>query len=152
MPDSPPAQQQRIIQSKMSIALNSEKLCFKPCMTIWKYFLFYFLQRGREWDRELETSMRENHRSAASCTPYWGYARNQGTCPCPESNPGPFCPQANALSTEPNWSRQVTFIKTFLTYHYIAWAVKFFVVGREFDMLVLGCHKRRGGCLLRRDF
>ncbi|KAK1332128.1 hypothetical protein QTO34_007814 [Cnephaeus nilssonii] len=28
-----------------------------------------FLQRGRERDRELETSMREKHRSAASCTP-----------------------------------------------------------------------------------
>ena len=28
-----------------------------------------FVQRGRENDRELETSMRESHRSAASCTP-----------------------------------------------------------------------------------
>ena len=28
-----------------------------------------FLQRGRERDRELETSMREKYRSAASCTP-----------------------------------------------------------------------------------
>ena len=27
-----------------------------------------FLQRGRERDRELEASMKENHRSAASCT------------------------------------------------------------------------------------
>nr|KAF6336964.1 hypothetical protein mMyoMyo1_012153 [Myotis myotis] len=35
------------------------------------FFLIYFidfLQRGRERDRELETSMREKHRSAASCT------------------------------------------------------------------------------------
>nr|KAF6369309.1 hypothetical protein mMyoMyo1_010673 [Myotis myotis] len=34
-------------------------------------FLIYFidfLQRGRERDRELETSMREKHRPAASCT------------------------------------------------------------------------------------
>nr|KAF6343082.1 hypothetical protein mPipKuh1_010790 [Pipistrellus kuhlii] len=38
------------------------------------YFLFiyfnifyYFLQRGREKDRELETLMREKHQSAASC-------------------------------------------------------------------------------------
>ena len=39
---------------------------------ICKYFKIYFidfLQRRRERDRELETSMRENHRSAAFCTP-----------------------------------------------------------------------------------
>nr|KAF6386127.1 hypothetical protein mMyoMyo1_001575 [Myotis myotis] len=42
----------------------------------WLFFLFVFfkiyfidfLQRGRKKDRELETSMREKHRSAASCT------------------------------------------------------------------------------------
>ena len=45
-----------------------------------KYILLIFLQRGRERDRELETLMKENHRSAASCT-YWRCARNQGTCP-----------------------------------------------------------------------
>nr|KAF6279914.1 hypothetical protein mMyoMyo1_010168 [Myotis myotis] len=34
-----------------------------------KYILLiFFLQRGRERDRELEISMREKHRSAASCT------------------------------------------------------------------------------------
>nr|KAF6278874.1 hypothetical protein mMyoMyo1_010208 [Myotis myotis] len=32
------------------------------------YFMGFFLQRGRERDRELETSMRKKHRSAASCT------------------------------------------------------------------------------------
>nr|KAF6392520.1 hypothetical protein mPipKuh1_007726 [Pipistrellus kuhlii] len=35
------------------------------------FFLIYFIdfvQRGRERDRELETSMRESHRSVASCT------------------------------------------------------------------------------------
>ena len=32
------------------------------------YFI-YFLQRERERNRELETSMREKHQSAASCTP-----------------------------------------------------------------------------------
>nr|KAF6318666.1 hypothetical protein mPipKuh1_008650 [Pipistrellus kuhlii] len=31
-----------------------------------------FVQRGRERDRELETSMRESHQSAASCTPPTG--------------------------------------------------------------------------------
>nr|KAF6358531.1 hypothetical protein mPipKuh1_010353 [Pipistrellus kuhlii] len=35
-------------------------------------FFSEFLQRGRERDRKLETSMRENHRSAASCTPPTG--------------------------------------------------------------------------------
>nr|KAF6374158.1 hypothetical protein mPipKuh1_009397 [Pipistrellus kuhlii] len=39
------------------------------------FFLIYFIdfvQRGRERERELETSMRESHRSAASCTPPTG--------------------------------------------------------------------------------
>ncbi len=35
-------------------------------------YLIDFLQRGRERDRELETPMREKHRSAASCTPPTG--------------------------------------------------------------------------------
>nr|KAF6308032.1 hypothetical protein mMyoMyo1_008825 [Myotis myotis] len=33
-----------------------------------KIYFIDFLQRGRERDRELETPMREKHRSAASCT------------------------------------------------------------------------------------
>nr|KAF6320552.1 hypothetical protein mPipKuh1_008549 [Pipistrellus kuhlii] len=37
-----------------------------------KYFLLIFLQRGRERDRELETSLGEKHRPAASCTPPTG--------------------------------------------------------------------------------
>ena len=34
-----------------------------------KIYFIDFLQRGRERDRELETSMREKHQPAASCTP-----------------------------------------------------------------------------------
>nr|KAF6374361.1 hypothetical protein mPipKuh1_009580 [Pipistrellus kuhlii] len=34
-----------------------------------KIYFIDFVQRGRERDGELETSMRESHRSAASCTP-----------------------------------------------------------------------------------
>nr|KAF6353455.1 hypothetical protein mPipKuh1_010421 [Pipistrellus kuhlii] len=37
-----------------------------------KIYFLDFVQRGRERDRELETSMRESHRSAASCTPPTG--------------------------------------------------------------------------------
>ncbi|KAK1335335.1 hypothetical protein QTO34_003121 [Cnephaeus nilssonii] len=37
-----------------------------------KIYLIDFLQRGRERDRKPETSMREKHRSAASCTPPTG--------------------------------------------------------------------------------
>nr|KAF6289958.1 hypothetical protein mPipKuh1_009790 [Pipistrellus kuhlii] len=37
-----------------------------------KIYFIDFLQRGRERDRELETSMREKHRTAASCTPPTG--------------------------------------------------------------------------------
>nr|KAF6331976.1 nuclear transcription factor, X-box binding 1 [Pipistrellus kuhlii] len=41
------------------------------------YFIdFFFLQRGRERDRELETSI-----SCLLHTSYWVCARNQGTCP-----------------------------------------------------------------------
>nr|KAF6342994.1 hypothetical protein mPipKuh1_010725 [Pipistrellus kuhlii] len=36
------------------------------------YILIDFTQRGIERDRELETSMREKHRPAASCTPPTG--------------------------------------------------------------------------------
>nr|KAF6349067.1 hypothetical protein mMyoMyo1_011644 [Myotis myotis] len=40
-------------------------------MGLYHFFKIYFidfLQKGRERDRELETSMREKHRSPASCT------------------------------------------------------------------------------------
>nr|KAF6308061.1 hypothetical protein mMyoMyo1_008846 [Myotis myotis] len=46
----------------------------RPRFALVFFFFFFniyfidFLQRGRERDRELETSMREKHRSAASCT------------------------------------------------------------------------------------
>ncbi|EPQ13455.1 Kinetochore-associated protein 1 [Myotis brandtii] len=50
------------------------------------FFLIYFidfLQRGRERDREPETSMREKHRSAASCTsPTGDVPATQGTGNC----------------------------------------------------------------------
>nr|KAF6387641.1 hypothetical protein mMyoMyo1_008109 [Myotis myotis] len=42
---------------------------------IFFFFNIYFIdfsQRGREKDRALETSMREKHQSAASCTPPTG--------------------------------------------------------------------------------
>ena len=37
-----------------------------------KIYFIDFLQRGGERDRELETSMREKHQPAASCTPPTG--------------------------------------------------------------------------------
>nr|KAF6302544.1 hypothetical protein mPipKuh1_009299 [Pipistrellus kuhlii] len=46
-----------------------------PRLSTCFYFLIYFIdfvQRGKERDRELETSMRESHRSAASCAPPTG--------------------------------------------------------------------------------
>ncbi|KAK1327815.1 hypothetical protein QTO34_012723, partial [Cnephaeus nilssonii] len=60
-------------------------------------------QSGRERDRELETSMREKHQSAASCTPPTGDVPTTKVHALDrESNLGPFSPQADALSTEPN--------------------------------------------------
>ena len=50
-------------------------LPIKPVIFFFFLFLIYFIdfvQRGRERDRELETSMRKSHRSAASCTPPTG--------------------------------------------------------------------------------
>ena len=70
-----------------------------------KIYFIAFLQRGRERDRELETSMREDHRSAASCTPPTGEVPATKVHARPESNPGPFSQQADAPSTEPNRSR-----------------------------------------------
>nr|KAF6271114.1 hypothetical protein mMyoMyo1_010896 [Myotis myotis] len=67
-------------------------------------------ERGRE--RERETSMmRENHGSAASCTPPTrDPGHNLGMCPDRESNLGPFSLQADALSTEPHQPGQCRII------------------------------------------
>nr|KAF6353600.1 hypothetical protein mPipKuh1_010513 [Pipistrellus kuhlii] len=49
--------------------------CLFVCLFVLCVFKIYFIdfvQRGRERDRELETSMRESHRLAASCTPPTG--------------------------------------------------------------------------------
>ena len=75
------------------------------CLFLKKYILLsLYREEGRERARNI------NERESSICcllhTPYWGYACNQGTCPWPESNPGPPNPQADALSIEPNRSRQ----------------------------------------------
>ena len=52
-----------------------ESLSFPSFLFLFLFFLIYFIdftQRGIERDRELETSMREKHRPAASCTPSTG--------------------------------------------------------------------------------
>ena len=58
---------------------NSIPLSFlsvkKSIIYIYIFLNIYFIdfvQRGRERDKELETSMRESHRSSASCTPATG--------------------------------------------------------------------------------
>ena len=50
----------------------SPLMAFKPGAFFFLIYFIDFVQRGRERDRELETSMRESHRSAASCTPPTG--------------------------------------------------------------------------------
>nr|KAF6267009.1 hypothetical protein mMyoMyo1_011845 [Myotis myotis] len=53
--------------------IHTEWLFFFWLLLFLKNIYFIdFLQRGRERDRELETSMREEHQSAASCTPPTG--------------------------------------------------------------------------------
>ena len=49
-----------------------------------------FLQRGRERDRELETLMRENHQSAASCTPPTGDVPTTKVHALDQNKPGTF--------------------------------------------------------------
>ena len=51
---------------------NSSIYLLLTSCVVFKIYFIDFLQRGRERDRELETSMRENHRPAASCTPPTG--------------------------------------------------------------------------------
>ena len=72
-----------------------------------KIYFIDFSQRGRKRDRELETLMREKHRSAASCTPPTGDVptTNEYAFDWKELNPGPFSMQSDALSTEPNQLR-----------------------------------------------
>ena len=65
-------------------------------------FYWFFTERKREGQRVRNVDERETSTSCLLHTPHWGCARNQGTCPWPESNPGPFSLQADALSTEPN--------------------------------------------------
>ncbi|KAK1331972.1 hypothetical protein QTO34_007649, partial [Cnephaeus nilssonii] len=69
-------------------------------------FLQNHFRRGRERDRELETSMREKHRSAASCTPPTGDVPTTKVHALTRIEPGTFHPQADPLSTEPNRFRQ----------------------------------------------
>ena len=66
--------------------------------------------------------MRESRISCLLHTPYWGCACNQGTCPWPELNLGPFSPQTDALSTEPNRFRPDF---QFLKYNQRVWNIRF---------------------------
>ena len=50
----------------------TSSLVYQLLYYLLKNILLIFVQRGRERDREQETSMRESHRSAASCTPPTG--------------------------------------------------------------------------------
>ena len=64
-----------------------------------KDFIYLFLERGREREREGET----HQCVAASHTPSTGdLARNPGMCPDWELNLPPFGSQAGAQSTEPH--------------------------------------------------
>ena len=51
-----------------SLMVFFEARSFFVVVAVFKIHFIEFLQRRRE-DRELETSMREKHRPAASCTP-----------------------------------------------------------------------------------
>ncbi|CAK6436081.1 unnamed protein product [Pipistrellus nathusii] len=53
----------------ISYIFLNENIKSNPFLKLNFIYLFIFLlQRGREKDRELKTSMREKHQSAASCT------------------------------------------------------------------------------------
>ena len=65
-----------------------------------KDFIYSFLERGREVERE-----GEKHQCvvASSSPPAGDLARNPGMCPNWESNLQPFHSQAGAQSTDPHW-------------------------------------------------
>ena len=64
-----------------------------------KYFIYLFLERGREAVREGE----KHHCVVASSTPPTGdLAHNPGMCPDWESNWQPFGSQVGTQSTEPH--------------------------------------------------
>ena len=82
---------------------NFPLIFYKPFHHFKIYFID-FVQRGRERDRELETSMRESYQSAASSTPPTGDMPATNVH-MPYRTWDLFSPQTDALSTEPNWFR-----------------------------------------------
>nr|KAF6374274.1 hypothetical protein mPipKuh1_009497 [Pipistrellus kuhlii] len=91
-----------------SCMYDQEMIGVSLLIAFFKKIYFVFLQKGRESYKELETSMREKHRSAASCTPPLGmYVLATKVL---ESNLGLFSLQADALSTEPNQFRLCLFL------------------------------------------
>nr|KAF6272235.1 hypothetical protein mPipKuh1_010836 [Pipistrellus kuhlii] len=80
-------------------------VCFLLYFIVWVFFVVLFCFRER--DRELETSMREKHRSAASCTPPTGdVPATKGHAP-DRHQTRTLKSAADALSTEPHQSGKV---------------------------------------------
>ena len=67
-------------------------------ISIFKDFIYLFLERGREGEREGEKHQRV---VASHVSPTGDLARNPGMCPDWESNQRPFDSQAGSQSTEP---------------------------------------------------
>nr|KAF6276410.1 hypothetical protein mPipKuh1_010536 [Pipistrellus kuhlii] len=99
-------------------------ICFWMPSGVWEatfyfilLFLIYFiefLQRGRERDRKLETSMRENHRSAASCTPRTGDVPATKVHTLDRNRTWDLSVyRTTLLSTEPNQFRHRSYILNF---------------------------------------
>ena len=67
-------------------------------LLFFKYFIYLFLERGKEGEREGE----EHQCVVTSCVPHTGdLACNLGMCPDWELNQQPFGSQAGTQSTEP---------------------------------------------------
>nr|KAF6374267.1 hypothetical protein mPipKuh1_009490 [Pipistrellus kuhlii] len=78
-----------------------------------KYILLIFLQRRRERDRELETSMKEIIDQLPLAHPLLGMCPQPMYMPLTGIELGPFSLQTDALSTEPNWfGSHAYFIRT----------------------------------------
>ena len=76
-------------------------LIFLPMMTLKKYFIYLFLERGGEGEKERERPI--SVWLPLSCPPHQGdLAGNPGTHPDWESNQRPFGLQAGIQSTEPH--------------------------------------------------
>ena len=90
----------------MLLLCVDEALCLSVGFFLKILFIYFIRERGREKERERNSSVQEIPASVDSCTPpSRDLARNRGMCPNRESNQQPLGSQVGALSPEPHQPR-----------------------------------------------